>query len=74
MGNNGPPNYSGYKNSSILVSSSKSGLTMGVACACNNADDEEETSWICASNGVTYKSSCRFNCAQDRVKSEYEVQ
>ncbi|CAL8090365.1 unnamed protein product [Orchesella dallaii] len=32
-------------------------------CAC---DDTEETP-VCASNGVTYKNGCRFECAKARV-------
>ncbi|OXA61348.1 uncharacterized protein LOC110854054 [Folsomia candida] len=33
-----------------------------LTCSCG-----EETSEVCASNGITYKNRCKFDCAQHRV-------
>ncbi|CAG7822212.1 unnamed protein product [Allacma fusca] len=47
------------RNSTTQVEGSSSGAT----CSCDNSDDP-----VCASNGVTYKNSCRFDCSKKRVK------
>ncbi|ODM98940.1 putative protein-related modular calcium-binding protein 1 [Orchesella cincta] len=47
----------------ILQPNATTSLNAKRTCAC---DDTEETP-ICASNGVTYKNGCRFECAKARV-------
>lgn len=37
-----------------------------LTCSCG-----EETSEVCASNGITYKNRCKFDCAQHRVSRKF---
>ncbi|CAG7699410.1 unnamed protein product [Allacma fusca] len=54
-----PPTIPGSTRQSVEVKRNP------LKCAC---DEGSADTVICASNGITYKSLCRFNCAKQKVK------
>jgi hypothetical protein len=52
--------------SNATISEAKTSIKR--TCACDDATLETP---VCANNGVTYKSSCRFDCAKARVSSKF---
>jgi len=49
----------------MVVARNSTGVegSSSATCSCDNSEDP-----VCASNGVTYKNSCRFDCTKKRVK------